>query len=121
MSDEINVEKLIYLFWKPEDIAQHEWHQKISAQLIPVLRNSGAARFRLNLPDDAVAEAHSMRMTHQPPLPDALLSFWVNSASQRQDFEIAMRAMAARIAGYCVIESEPLPNILHPVEDGARC
>ncbi|HQQ75010.1 MAG TPA: hypothetical protein PK031_07640 [Pseudomonadales bacterium] len=120
MSDEINVEKLIYLFWKPEDIALHEWHQQISDQLIPVLRNSGATRFRLNLPDDAVAKAHTMRMTHQPPLPDALLSFWVNSASQRHNFETSMRAMAARIAGYCVSESEPLPNTLHPVESAVR-
>jgi hypothetical protein len=114
------VEKLIYLLWKPEIITDIDWHKQLSRKLVPDLRAVGASKFRLNLPDADVAAAEPMRMTNQAPLPDALLSFWMTSSTQRYPAEKILAASAARIAGYSVCESEPLPNILHPVAEGSR-
>jgi hypothetical protein len=114
------VEKLIYLLWKPSNIIEADWHKTLSQNLIPDLRDITAHRFRLNLSDMDVAGAAPMRMTSQPPLPDAMLSFWMGSANQRYAAEKNLLTVAARIAGYSVCESEPLPNTLHPVVEGAR-
>jgi hypothetical protein len=114
------VEKLIYLLWKPDNIIETDWHKTLSHNLIPDLREMAASRFRLNLSDMDVAGAASMRMTNQPPLPDAILSFWMSSANHRHAAEKSLLTLAARIAGYSVCESEPLPNTLYPVAEGER-
>jgi hypothetical protein len=115
------VEKLIYLLWKPDTQSDREWHRQLSSITIPELRVNGAQRFRLNLVDDDVAGAAGMRMTDQPPLPDAMLSFWLTSAHHRLPFESILTATSKKISGYSVCESEPLPNTLHPTTGGERC
>ncbi|HSC76509.1 MAG TPA: hypothetical protein VLB90_09775 [Pseudomonadales bacterium] len=115
------MEKLIYLLWKPENITDVDWHQQLSTRLISDLRKAGGQKFRLNLPDGDVAAAAFMRITDQTSLPDAFLSFWMSSATQRHSAEHILEKSVARIAGYSVCESEPLPNVLHPVTEGARC
>jgi len=114
------VEKMIYLLWKPDNIIEADWHKTLSQNLVRNLRETGANRFRLNLSDMDVDSAASMRMTNQPPLPDAILSFWMSSATQRHTAEKILLTLAARIAGYSVCESEPLPNTLYPVAEGER-
>lgn len=115
------MEKLVYLLLKPENITSNNWKQQLSQCITSSLRTAGASRFRLNIADGDVAAADVMRMTSQPPLPDALLSFWLNSASNRHVIEEKLASLATLIAGYCVCESEPLPNILHPASEGERC
>ena len=115
------MEKLVYLLWKPDDTADNVWHQQLTQTLIPALRIAGAHRFRLNLADAGVAGADSMRMACQSPLPDALLSFWMNSSHERHPAEKALSAQAKQIAGYSVCESEPLPDALHSAPEGERC
>lgn len=115
------MEKLVYLLWKPEQIADKQWHDALTNKLISQLRMANASQFRLNLPDTHVADANVMCMTSQPPLPDAMLSFWIASASHRHGAEKHLMKIATRIAGYSVCESEPLPNTLHPAIEGARC
>lgn len=115
------MEKLIYLLWKPQTAVNTPVWQQELLQLPTTLRSVGAQKLRVNLPDDEVIDAASMCMTDQPPLPDALLSFWISSSFNRAAIEEILQLYAARIAGYSVCESEPLPNTLHPVADGIRC
>lgn len=115
------MEKLIYLLHKPENITCAHWKEQLLKCIPPSLRSAGASNFRLNLADDDVAGANAMRMTSQPPLPDALLSFWVSSAANRRAIEICLATLAASVTGYSVCESEPLPNTLHPPLEGERC
>jgi hypothetical protein len=115
------VEKLIYLLRRPENVTLTDWQQQLSQNITSSLKSAGATSIRLNLADSDVAGADAMRMTSQPPLPDALISFWLKSASSRHAIEKIMAALATSFAGYSVCESEPLPNVLHPAADGERC
>jgi hypothetical protein len=115
------VEKLVYLLHKSENVNFGDWKKQFSQNIIPDLKSAGASNFRLNLADNEVAGAETMRMTSQPPLPDALISFWVSSASIRHSIENILAASAKSIAGYSVCESEPLPNIRHLPSEGERC
>lgn len=115
------MEKLVYLLWKPDTHSDIEWHAALSNNTINTLRANGAKQFRLNLVDDDISGAASMRMTNQPPLPDAMLSFWLSSAHCRLACETIMSAISKKMAGYSVCESEPLPNTSFPAAYGKRC
>lgn len=112
------MEKLLYLLWQPDNTP--DWTTRLKQDLVTSCQRHNATQLRLNLADEDVANAASMRMTPTPPLPDALMTFWLDSASQRFPIEKAMTALCARFAGYCVSESEPLPNVLHPGTSGNR-
>lgn len=115
------MEKLVYLLHKPGNTDFSDWKKQLSQNIISGLKSAGASNFRLNLADNDVAGAEGMRMTSQPPLPDALISFWVNSASSHHSIEKILAASAISIAGYSVCESEPLPNTRHLPAEGERC
>jgi hypothetical protein len=114
------MEKLIYLLWKDPASPNDAWCQTLRNTLPTALRQAGANHLRLNLADADVAAATSMRMSPEPPLPDALISLWLDSASQRATAEAALAQQAIRLAGYLVTESEPLPNVRHPATEGER-
>ncbi len=112
------MEKLIYLLWKKPDLTN--WEQTLKTSGVAICKQSGATRLRLNLADDDVAAANTMRMTASPPLPDAILSFWLDSAGQRTSIESFLSNQSTQIAGYLVTESEPLPNTRYLADSGTR-
>ena len=102
------MEKLVYLLWKPDTAT--DWEYTLKTDGIATCQRLGASKLRLNLADADVEAASAMRMTPEPPLPDAILSLWLDSASLRLPIEQALQTQCARLAGYLVTESEPLPN-----------
>lgn len=119
------MEKMIYLLWQndttdPQAAVKPNWHPSLRECLVPELQAAHASRLRLNLADNDIAPALPMRLTTQPPAPDALVSFWLNSANERSAIESILARYAARMAGYTVCESEPLPNTQYPADNGAR-
>ncbi len=113
------MEKLMYLLWKPDGAGQ-AWPQAMH-QLASALCQQGACRLRLCLDDADVAPAAAMRLSSPGiPLPDAIIAFWMDSASQRAPYEALLQEVCRQLAGYTVAESEPLPNTLHPASGGAR-
>lgn len=108
------MEKLIYLLHKPENITCAHWKEQLLKCIPPSLRSAGASNFRLNLADDDVAGANAMRMTSQPPLPDALLSFWVSSAANRRAIEICLATLAASVCSGLMIPDTLMGSKLLP-------
>ncbi len=114
------MEKLTYLLWKPSALPSSHWHERLRDPLLASLRAAGAQRFRLNLADEAVLPATNMRLSQLAPSADAVLSFWLDSASQSPPAEELLAGHCERLAGYSVCESEPLPNTRHPAAEGER-
>jgi hypothetical protein len=112
------MEKLVYLLWKKTDTL--DWEQTLKTDVVASCRQAGANHLRLNLTDEDIAPANVMRMTPEPALPDAMLSLWLNSASQRGPIETILRENSSTLAGYLVTESEPLPNTQYPATSGHR-
>jgi hypothetical protein len=120
------MEKLVYLLWQGENHdttgnTTGDWHLALRHHLVPALRVSGAHTMRLNLSDADIAPAQAMRLTTQPPAPDAMVSLWLDSASQRNAVEDTLSLFTSRYAGYAVCESEPLRNTRHLPSSGERC
>lgn len=114
------MEKLVYLLWRDAAHPPAAWFDALRTQRAPALQAAGARQLRLNLADGDVAPAAAMRLAPEPPLPDALVSFWLDSASQRDAVEQCLQQDTARLAGYVVAESEPLRNTQYPAAPGTR-
>lgn len=114
------MEKMIYLLWKPDNGAEN-WEQQLATNAIPAMQAAGTRQLRLNLADGDVAAGRSMRLaTGELPLPDAMLSVWLDSAHYRNKVESVLLPLTRRVAGYTVCESEPLVNTRHPAPYGTR-
>jgi hypothetical protein len=115
------MEKLVYMLWKPTNGATN-WDLSLRSELAISLRDAGARNLRLNLADIDVADAAVMRLaSSEIPLPDAVVTFWLDSACLRTPVESLLRVCSARLAGYSVCESEPLVNTLCQSPDATRC
>lgn len=112
------MEKLVYLLWNNN--GSTNWEHTLKTHVIAACRQHGARQLRLNLVDADVAAASAMRMSPEPPLPDAILSLWLDSASQRAPIETLLLNHCRRLAGYLVTESEPLRNTAYPGAEGQR-
>lgn len=112
------MEKLVYLLWN--NTGSPDWENRLKTDVITACRQQGARRLRLNLADADVAAAAAMRIAPDPPLPDAILSLWLDSASQRAPVETTLSNHCRRLAGYLVTESEPLRNTTFLPADGQR-
>lgn len=101
------MEKLYYALYPPE-MPTHAFTACLRA-LPEALSALGAQRVRIGVPDvpppddDPYAD---MRRT----APSGFVSFWLNSAHNREAAEALIREAAPRLAGYAVAESTILPN-----------
>ncbi|MAT93320.1 MAG: hypothetical protein CME59_12035 [Halioglobus sp.] len=116
------MEKLLYPLWRPAAQQVDAFRDALLAGLCPQL----AARddihgLRLCVADSAVEPAAGRRMENNPPLPDAVLSLWVDSAGDCARWEPAIDAAVSRRTCYLVAEAEPLVNQqAHPSAPGER-
>lgn len=104
------MEKLIYLMWAKPGQGSPAYREALINEAIPSLRSALATRIRLNLADDAVAPAIKLRIESTKPAPDAMVSFWLDSAVQRQPHEKILLQHSEKIMGYLVTESVPLDH-----------
>lgn len=116
------MEKLIYLIWKPPAQSSDAYRDNFIAQLAPQLIRAGASKLRLGIVDSDVEAAQKKRLLSAAlaTAPDAMVSFWLNSASSRLSAETILSVASQAISGYLVTESEPLANTLHTVEARQR-
>jgi len=119
---ESSVQKVIYLLWQPGQDTFEPFASQLSGPLADRLRTLGAQDLQLNLADADVAAADGLRQEQAGPLPQAVLSFWLDSAVAefRRPFDEALQAICARIAGYLVCESVPIRNTRFPAVPGQR-
>lgn len=116
------MEKLLYPLWKPDDLDPDAFRDALLTALAPALcEQEGIHGVRLCVADSDVAPAAGRRMENNPPVPDAMLSLWVDYAGQATCWEPLIEAQVARFGAYLVAEAEPLVNQrAHPSAPGER-
>ncbi len=113
------MEKLIYLLWKDSGTSDSLFNGALLGSVQRDLIKLGAQRLQVHVVDDAVAAGAKMRFETMKPMPDAMMSFWLNAAHAKAPYEGILQDAAPRIAGYAVSEAVVLP-IAEPTLDGVR-
>ena len=116
------MEKLLYPLWKDDSLSGDEFRDALLHRLAPLLTAvAGVHGLRICVADSAVAPAAGRRMESRKPVPDGMLSLWVDYAGAAPDWEPLIDAHVARKTGYLVAEAEPLVNQqAHPSQPGER-
>ena len=116
------MEKLLYPLWKPAELSADAFRDRLLQQLAPQLTGlSEVHGLRICVADSAVAAAQARRMESHAPLPDAVVSLWVDFAGAASRWEPLIDAQVSRRTAYLVAEAEPLVNQeAHPSQPGER-
>jgi hypothetical protein len=115
-----SVEKLAYLLWKPEGLPADGFRDQLLGSAAAELLAAGALRLQVNVADSAVAPAAPLRMANTRPLPDALVTLALHTHLDRKPVEKALAKHAPRLAGYLVLESEPIVNTKERAKESER-
>lgn len=111
------MEKLIYVLWKDRSEPLPAFNSRLLGPVRAALQELGVEKLQFNIVDDVVAPGAHMRAEPVKPAPDALVSFWLNSANIRTRAEAVLDESVTRIAGYAVAESTPRANADAPGND----
>ena len=115
------MEKLIYPLWKRDTLDADDFRDRLLGSADSLVSVAGVRGARLAVADSAVAAGASRRMAATDPLPDAMLSVWLDAAAQQRGaVEEVLARESARHSCYLVTESEPIVNTAHPAEVGER-
>lgn len=116
------MEKVIYLLWRDSAAPAATFIAALHDTLAPELRAAGARQLRLNIADADVAKAVGLKQIMLKPQPEALVQVWVDSAiaKLRAPIDAAIARAAPQYAAYLVTESQPIVNVKHPPQPGAR-
>ena len=112
----------MYALWKDPDCSRDGFRDELLGELgsrLPVLEDIHGVR--LCVADSGVEAASGRRMVGCAPLPDAVLSLWVDDAGAALRWEAFIDQCVDRKAAYLVAEAEPLINqTVHPSEPRER-
>lgn len=115
------MEKLIYALWRDPAEPRATFNARllgpVAEALLPQVR-----ALRVNVQDDPVATGTSPRFVVTQPQMEAVVQLWLDTAypPARAAIEAALAGGAARLEGWLVCESVPLPNTAHPPRLGER-
>lgn len=109
------MQKLFYFLFDDADADGTRLRESLCEVVVPVLRTSGATEISV-FGNDAEVAAGSPMGKCDPPI-RAMVSFWLNDASERGPAEEALTSLATGIAGYLVLESRP---VIHARSKGER-
>ncbi|HEY9035306.1 MAG TPA: EthD domain-containing protein [Pseudomonadales bacterium] len=114
------MEKLAYILWRPEGVAETMFRQRLTGAVTQRLMDAGALGVQINVVDDAVRPADKTRQVNSTPAADAMAFIWVRSAIESPRLERILLEASRGLAGYLVTESEPIANTKHISEPGQR-
>ena len=115
------MEKLIYPIWKGDGMTGDGLRDILLEKCCPALVSVPNVRaLRFSVVDSAVATAAGKRMENCQPLPDGMISVWVNNAGERGAIDALLAPHVERFTTYLVIEAEPIVNTEHPPGLGQR-
>ena len=116
------MEKWIYPLWKRSGQTADELRDTLLAELSPKLTSRiDVHGLRICVADSAVSAASGRRMESCTPVPDAMLSLWVDFRGVAPAWEALVDQYVARKTAYLVAEAEPLVSQLrHPSQSGER-
>jgi len=98
------VEKLIYVVWKPDDVAVEGFREELLSRTGAALLGLGVRALSVTLADERAVPG--LRITRLSPT--GFISLWVDTALDRAPIEAALGGVSARLAGYLALESVPL-------------
>ena len=104
------MEKLLYCLWKADGVEADGFREALLSCSRQLLAEERLPGLRLAVADSGVAPAANRRLSSGAPLPDALLSVWLQNAAARAPLEAVLTERVARFECYRVRESEPLVN-----------
>ena len=116
------MEKLLYPLWKSSELTGDDFRDALLQNVMPKLSQiTGVHGVRLCVADSAVSAAAGRRMESHAPVPDAMLSLWVDYAGAAANWEPLIDTAVQRKTAYLVAEAEPLVNQdRHPSQPGER-
>lgn len=114
------MEKLIYPLWKRDAQDADDFRDALLEAGGVLAEASGLRGLRLTVADSDVAAGAHRRMAATRPLPDAVLSLWVDRADGRLPMEAIIEPVVQRMHCYLVTEAEPLVNLRYPAAPGDR-
>ena len=117
------MEKVIYALWARDGEGREELTRRLQREVAPKLLERPEVRgLRLNLQDEAVAPAESLRQVATNPQMDAVVQVWLDSANDRfrEPIDAILRDSAGRIGAWLVVESTIIRNTAHPAVPGER-
>lgn len=111
-----DVEKLLYVGWKPDDASLAEFRTTMLGPTAAALAAAGARGVGMLLADDRVVPG--LKIAQRDPT--AVVALWVDAADTRARLEAALAAAMPRVAGWVALEAVPLRNEREPVVIGER-
>jgi hypothetical protein len=114
------MEKLIYALWRDAAEPRDAYNARLLGPVADMIRPHVRA-LRINVQDDSVVGGTNPRFVVTDPQMEAVVQIWVDTAypPARAPIEAALAQIAARVEGWLVSESVPLPNRAHPPRPGA--
>jgi hypothetical protein len=113
------VEKLVYVLWKRPEVSLEDFGREIRGPVAQQLVDSVRA-LSVNLADEKAEYARGLRITKSSNPLVGTVSVWINTSLERDAVEEVLAGATARLAGYQVVESVPIPNVTHVVPLGVR-
>lgn len=114
------MEKLIYPLWKDSGRDADDFRDALLETGGNLVGESGIRGLRVAVADSEVLPGAGRRMAATRPLPDALLSLWMDRAGDRTVVEDALANQVQRLHCYLVTEAEPIVNTRYPAAVGKR-
>ena len=113
------MEKIIGILWREEGISREAFNDRLVQHCAPALTPQVRA-LTFNLQDERVQEGTSPAFASTDPAIEAFVQMWVDSAGAAvgKVAEI-LSGCCERHALYLVCEATPIPNELHPAQEGA--
>jgi hypothetical protein len=113
--------KVMFALWRPAGVSADDFRDTLCNELRGTLcENVQLSAVRLAVVDSAVDQASSKRLSTCQPLPDALISLWLEPGCDPREVQHCIEPVVGRLHGYRVSESEPLVNSMHVARPGER-
>ena len=116
------MEKLVCLLWAAARAERERFNAGLLERLPAALADAGASRIRLNLEDAQVSAGAPLRQSRGPRQHDAVVQFWLPSASSllRGAIDRVLNAECDHWHGWVVAELTIIANAAYPARQGER-
>ena len=115
------MEKVVYVLWRAETDSVEAFADRLTHDVADALLALDVRGLQINVADDAVTPA-VIRIKELDPQMEAVVSVWLDTVmdAARQPVDEVLTLATARLAGYLVTESVPLPNTTRGAPLGTR-
>ena len=114
------MEKLVYVLWKKPSFSYREFSAALRGEVSTEFLRLGTTKLSVNVVDEHVEAFAGSRMTRFDPAIAGTISFWLDSADDRAEYERVLLSICEQYAGYLVVESVPIVNTTRAVSTGER-